>query len=141
MTDTRSLHGRILTPLGWRRGQVHFDSQVRQLQVDDHSGGDDPQLLLGRHVAERHVRVDHEREARHRNSREDELDPRVLQAPDIQHDEDLEHADERARRVQLVAVFHKRLPDGDLEALRDAGQQRLEVRVVATDGEHEHAHD
>lgn len=44
MTDTRSLHGRILTPLGWRRGHVHFDSHVRQLQVDDHSGADDPQL-------------------------------------------------------------------------------------------------
>ena len=44
MTDTRTLHGRILTPLGWRRGHVHFDSQVRQLQVDDHSGADDLQL-------------------------------------------------------------------------------------------------
>lgn len=44
MTDTRTLHGRILTPLGWRRGYVHFDSQVRQLQVDDHSGADDLQL-------------------------------------------------------------------------------------------------
>lgn len=44
MTDTRSLQGRILTPLGWRRGHVHFDSHVRQLQVDDHSGADDLQL-------------------------------------------------------------------------------------------------
>ena len=44
MSDTRSLHGRILTPLGWRRGHVHFDSHVRQLQVDDHSGADDLQL-------------------------------------------------------------------------------------------------
>lgn len=44
MTDTRTLHGRILTPLGWRRGHVHFDSRVRQLQVDDHSGADDLQL-------------------------------------------------------------------------------------------------
>ncbi|MDY4340377.1 amidohydrolase family protein [Xanthomonas sp. LF07-6] len=46
MTDTRSLHGRLLTPLGWRRGHVHFDTHVRRLQVDDHSGGDDPQLPL-----------------------------------------------------------------------------------------------
>ena len=44
MTDTRTLQGRILTPLGWRRGHVHFDSHVRQLQVDDHSGADDLQL-------------------------------------------------------------------------------------------------
>lgn len=44
MTDTRTLHGRILTPLGWRRGHVHFDSRVRRLQVDDHSGADDLQL-------------------------------------------------------------------------------------------------
>ena len=44
MTTLHTLHGRILTPLGWRRGQVQFDSHVRQLQVDDHSGGDDPQL-------------------------------------------------------------------------------------------------
>ncbi len=44
MTDTRTLHGRILTPLGWRRGHVHFDSHIRQLQVDDHSGADDLQL-------------------------------------------------------------------------------------------------
>ena len=44
MTQTRSLYGRILTPLGWRRGHVHFDTHIRQLQVDDHSGADDPQL-------------------------------------------------------------------------------------------------
>ena len=60
------------------------------------------------------MRVDHEREAGHRDRREDELDPRVLQAPDIQHDEHLEHADQRARRVQLVAVLDERLADGDL---------------------------
>ncbi|MEE7560710.1 amidohydrolase family protein, partial [Xanthomonas sp. Kuri4-2] len=44
MTETRSLHGRLLTPLGWRRGHLHFDARIRRLQVDDHSGGDDPQL-------------------------------------------------------------------------------------------------
>ncbi|KAF1015245.1 MAG: N-acetylglucosamine-6-phosphate deacetylase [Stenotrophomonas maltophilia] len=50
MTELRSLHGRILTPLGWRRGRVHFDTQVRHLQVDDHSGADDgtlPVILPG----------------------------------------------------------------------------------------------
>ncbi|WMJ70884.1 N-acetylglucosamine-6-phosphate deacetylase [Stenotrophomonas sp. 24(2023)] len=44
MTQPRTLYGRILTPLGWRRGHVHFDTQVRQLQVDDHSGADDTTL-------------------------------------------------------------------------------------------------
>lgn len=38
MTDLRSLHGRILTPLGWRRGRIHFDQQIRTLEVDDHVG-------------------------------------------------------------------------------------------------------
>ena len=49
MTDTRSLHGRILTPLGWRRGSVHFDQHIRTLQVEDHAGdaGDLPILLPG----------------------------------------------------------------------------------------------
>ena len=49
MTDTRSLHGRVLTPLGWRRGSVHFDQRIRTLQVEDHAGdtGDLPILLPG----------------------------------------------------------------------------------------------
>ena len=49
MTDTRSLYGRILTPLGWRRGHVHFDQQLRTLDVEDHAGdgGDLPIILPG----------------------------------------------------------------------------------------------
>lgn len=49
MTDLRSLHGRILTPLGWRRGYVHFDAQVRRLQLDDGDGdaADLPVILPG----------------------------------------------------------------------------------------------
>ena len=46
MSTLRSLHGRILTPLGWRRGQIHFDSRIRQLQLEDHSGQDDPTLQV-----------------------------------------------------------------------------------------------
>ncbi|TDB28768.1 N-acetylglucosamine-6-phosphate deacetylase [Stenotrophomonas sp. ATCM1_4] len=47
MTDTRSLHGRVLTPLGWRRGSVHFDQRIRTLQVEDHAGdADDLPILL-----------------------------------------------------------------------------------------------
>jgi N-acetylglucosamine-6-phosphate deacetylase len=38
MTELHSLHGRILTPLGWRRGHVHFDQQIRTLEVEDHAG-------------------------------------------------------------------------------------------------------
>ncbi|MGH8053512.1 MAG: N-acetylglucosamine-6-phosphate deacetylase [Stenotrophomonas sp.] len=39
MTNTRSLLGRILTPLGWRRGHVHFDQQqILSLEVEDHAG-------------------------------------------------------------------------------------------------------
>lgn len=38
MTELRSLHGRILTPLGWRRGQLHFNQQIRALDVEDHAG-------------------------------------------------------------------------------------------------------
>ena len=34
MTDTRTLHGRILTPLGWRRGHVHFGrGRLAQQQI------------------------------------------------------------------------------------------------------------
>ena len=33
MTAIRSLFGRILTPLGWRRGHVHFDQQLRTLET------------------------------------------------------------------------------------------------------------
>ncbi|WP_313274241.1 N-acetylglucosamine-6-phosphate deacetylase [Stenotrophomonas sp.] len=49
MTATRSLYGRILTPLGWRRGHVHFDQQLRTLEVEDHAGdgGDLPIILPG----------------------------------------------------------------------------------------------
>ncbi len=49
MTATRSLYGRILTPLGWRRGHVHFDQQLRTLEVADHAGdgGDLPIILPG----------------------------------------------------------------------------------------------
>lgn len=49
MTDTHSLYGRILTPLGWRRGHVHFDQQLRTLEVEDHAGdgGDLPIILPG----------------------------------------------------------------------------------------------
>lgn len=49
MTPTRSLYGRILTPLGWRRGHVHFDQQLRTLEVEDHAGdgGDLPIILPG----------------------------------------------------------------------------------------------
>ncbi|MGE8214037.1 MAG: N-acetylglucosamine-6-phosphate deacetylase [Stenotrophomonas sp.] len=49
MTATRSLYGRILTPLGWRRGHVHFDQQLRTLDVEDHAGdgGDLPIILPG----------------------------------------------------------------------------------------------
>jgi len=49
MTATRSLYGRILTPLGWRRGHVHFDQQLRTLDVADHAGdgGDLPIILPG----------------------------------------------------------------------------------------------
>lgn len=49
MTATRSLYGRILTPLGWRRGHVHFDQQLRTLEVEDHTGdgGDLPIILPG----------------------------------------------------------------------------------------------
>lgn len=49
MTDTRSLYGRILTPLGWRRGQVHFDHTVRSLDVQDHAGdaSTEPVILPG----------------------------------------------------------------------------------------------
>lgn len=41
MTERRSLYGRILTPLGWRRGRVHFDAQVRQLQLEEGDGDGD----------------------------------------------------------------------------------------------------
>lgn len=49
MTATRSLYGRILTPFGWRRGHVHFDQQLRTLEVEDHAGdsGDLPIILPG----------------------------------------------------------------------------------------------
>lgn len=49
MTATRSLYGRILTPLGWRRGHVHFDQQLRTLEAEDHAGdgGDLPIILPG----------------------------------------------------------------------------------------------
>ncbi|WP_312368200.1 N-acetylglucosamine-6-phosphate deacetylase [Stenotrophomonas sp.] len=49
MTAIRSLFGRILTPLGWRRGHVHFDQQLRTLEVADHAGdgGDLPIILPG----------------------------------------------------------------------------------------------
>ena len=49
MTDTRSLYGRILTPLGWRRGHVHFDQQLRTLELEDHAGdgGELPIILPG----------------------------------------------------------------------------------------------
>ncbi|WP_293716963.1 N-acetylglucosamine-6-phosphate deacetylase [Stenotrophomonas sp. UBA7606] len=49
MTAIRSLFGRILTPLGWRRGHVHFDQQLRTLEVEDHAGngGDLPIILPG----------------------------------------------------------------------------------------------
>lgn len=47
MTATRSLYGRILTPLGWRRGHVHFDQQLRTLEVEDHAGdGSDLPIIL-----------------------------------------------------------------------------------------------
>lgn len=47
MTATRSLYGRILTPLGWRRGHVHFDQQLRTLDVEDHAGdGSDLPIIL-----------------------------------------------------------------------------------------------
>ncbi|WP_269790512.1 N-acetylglucosamine-6-phosphate deacetylase [Stenotrophomonas sp. Iso1] len=38
MTDTRSLYGRILTPLGWRRGHVHFGQHIQSLDIEDHAG-------------------------------------------------------------------------------------------------------
>jgi N-acetylglucosamine-6-phosphate deacetylase len=49
MSATRNLYGRILTPLGWRRGHVHFDQQLRTLEVEDHAGdgGDLPIILPG----------------------------------------------------------------------------------------------
>jgi len=49
MTATRSLYGRILTPLGWRRGHVHFDQQLRTLEVEDNAadGSDLPIILPG----------------------------------------------------------------------------------------------
>lgn len=47
MTATRSLYGRILTPLGWRRGHVHFDQQLRTLEVEDNAGdGSDLPIIL-----------------------------------------------------------------------------------------------
>ncbi len=49
MTAPHSLYGRILTPLGWRRGHVHFDQQLRTLEVEDHAGdgGELPIILPG----------------------------------------------------------------------------------------------
>jgi len=43
MTSIHTLQGRVLTPLGWRRGTIHFDAQIQQLKLDDDSG-DDPAL-------------------------------------------------------------------------------------------------
>lgn len=49
MNTPHALHGRILTPLGWRRGHVRFDQHIHTLDVDDHAADDNtlPVILPG----------------------------------------------------------------------------------------------
>ncbi|MGL4691440.1 MAG: N-acetylglucosamine-6-phosphate deacetylase, partial [Stenotrophomonas maltophilia] len=48
MTESRSLHGRLLTDTGWVRGDLHFDQRITAIDTAhaDPRGDDEVPLIL-----------------------------------------------------------------------------------------------